>query len=627
MSSPALAQRIAELSLSALSGDRPDAAETFCQLGLILSPGAAVFHHHLGLIALLRDDVDAALPELLRAVEGFGKESSDAARDAHRDLIVAHLMAGEGANALAAGFAAERLWPEDPAIARVLAQAAEKTGDLDAAIPRYARALAVMSQADPKRAETGFALGTALYSRRRLGEAFRALRAAIDANRNHAASWCNLGNVLCDIARPVEALKAYEAALVIDPDYRNAHSNALQTLHYVPGHSAQSLKASHLAWAERHFRDDPPRPPAPPARPRLAVGLVSEDLRRHPVGYFTAGWLPFARDYGLDVIAYSSNPRDDDVTQALRTGVAQWRDVAGIDDGTLARTIRRDAPDVLIDLAGHTGRNRLGVFAQRAAALQATWMGYVGTTGLKQIDGLIADRIHVPRLEDAAYVEDIWRMPNGYVCYAPPDYAPAPQGSAWRRNGYISFAAFHNPAKINPDLIATWAKILHAVPDSRIRLVFRGFDEPMVRDFIERTFQAQGIAADRLDIRGAVPHAELFALYNDCDFALDSSPYAGGLTTLEALWMGIPVVTAPGAIFASRHAASHVTNAGFAGEVASGPSDYVRTAIAWANAPAMRDADRAARRARMAASPVMDGRRFAQDLARLLRAARDAATP
>jgi predicted O-linked N-acetylglucosamine transferase (SPINDLY family) len=245
-------------------------------------------------------------------------------------------------------------------------------------------------------------------------------------------------------------------------------------------------------------------------------------------------------------------------------------------------------------------------------------MGYVGTTGLKQIDGLIADRIHVPRLEEASYVEEIWRMPNGYVCYAPPFYAPEPRGGAAKRNGFVSFAAFHNPAKINPDLIAAWAKILSAVPDSRIRLAFRGFDDPQVHDFVVRTFQALGIAAERLDIRGALPHPELLDLYNDCDFALDSFPYAGGLTTLEALWMGIPVVAAPGSTFAGRHAAGHLTFAGFGAELATGPSDYVRTAIAWANSSAMLAADRAARRTRFAASPLLDGRRFAVDFRALL---------
>ncbi|MBN2751483.1 MAG: hypothetical protein JXQ84_02130, partial [Rhodospirillaceae bacterium] len=409
--------------------------------------------------------------------------------------------------------------------------------------------------------------------------------------------------------------------ITIDPTYRNAHSNALQTLHYLPGQSAPSLLVAHRAWAQRHFPETPPRPTPPPAHQRLRVGLVSEDMRYHPVGYFCAGWLPHAKAAGLDIVVYASNRIHDDMTLALRKASTTWRDVAALDDEALTHIIRADAPDVLLDLAGHTGRNRLGVFARRAAGLQASWMGYVGTTGLPQMDGLIADRIHVPRLEEMSYVEDIWRMPNGYVCYAPPEDAPKPESRAWRRNGHIRFAAFHNPAKINPNLIATWAKILTGTANSRLCLSFRGYDDPQVKDFVIRTFQAHGIAAERLDIRGATPHKDLLALYNDCDFALDSFPYAGGLTTLEALWMGIPIITAAGAIFAGRHAASHLTFAGFASEIAASHADYAHAAISWAHAPAMLDADRTARRARFLASPLCDGKRFAHDLKSLLTAA------
>ncbi len=621
MSSPDLARRIADLSLAALRGDRPDAAETFCRLGLAIAPDAPVFRHHLALLARGRGEAEAALELLKEAMERFGADDSREARAATRDLIDALLAAGHRAAALERALAAERTWPDDPEIAWEVARAAARAGDDAIAADRYAVALAAIPAGHPSRAGVAFSLGAALHRRRRLGPALAAYRTAVEAAPEHKEAWCNLGNVLSDLCRPAEAIKAYEAALTLDPGYRNAHSNLLQTLHYIPGQTAASLRAAHVAWAARHYPADPPRPPAPPPRERLTVGLVSEDLRRHPVGYFCAGWLPHAREAGLDVTVYSSNPRDDDLTQEMRRRAAQWRDIGNLDDGALARLIRRDAPDVLIDLGGHTGRNRLGVFALRPAALQATWMGYVGTTGLRQIDGLIADRVHVPAVEDAAHVEEVWRMPEGYVCYAPPAYAPAPQGGAWRRNGHVSFAAFHNPAKVNPDLIAAWAKILAAVPESRLRLVFRGFDEAPAQDYLARTFQAHGIAAERLDVRGALPHAELLALYNDCDFALDAFPYAGGLTTLEALWMGIPVVATPGATFASRHAASHITFAGFGGELASGVADYVRTAVAWANSPPMRDADRAARRARMAASPLCDGRRFAANLARLLAAA------
>lgn len=617
MSNPALIARIALLSRSALTDGRAEAAETYCRLGLMLDAHAAVLLHHLGLCALIRDDVAAALPFLDDAVGAYADEAGNTAEDAHRDRIVALLLARRDADALDAAREAARRWPNSAPIARLCAQAAEKRGDSNLAAEHYARALAATPEADPDRAEIAFSLGTAEYARHRLSDAYAAFRAAIAADRRHARAWCNLGTVLSDMARPAEALKAFEAALAIDPGYRHAHGNALHTLHYLPGQSAQTLLTAHRAFAARHFPDDPPRP-EPPGRSRPLVGLVSEDLRSHPVGYFCAGWLPFAAEAGFDVAVYSSARAEDGMTAAMKAAATLWREVSELDDDALVRVIRADAPDLLIDLAGHTGRNRLGVFARRAAAVQATWMGYVGTTGLPQIDGLIADRVHVPRLEESAYVESVWRMPNGYVCYAPPAYAPKPLSSAAKRNGYVSFAAFHNPAKINPDLIAAWAKILSGVPEARIRMAFRGLDDPQVRDAIVRTFQAHGIAAERLDIRGPLPHAELLGLYNDCDFALDSFPYAGGLTTLEALWMGIPVIAAPGATFASRHAASHITFAGFGAELATGPSDYVRTAIAWANSPAMLGADRAARRARFSASPLLDGRRFAADFRTLL---------
>ncbi len=626
MSSPALIARIAGLSLSALTDNRPDAAETFCRLGLMLNAKAGVLHHHLGLCALLKDDVAAAMPRLNEAIAAFGEDLSAAAADARRDRIVADLMAGRDADALTHARDADRRWPGNAPITRLLAQAAEKCGDMDLAADGYARALAATPPEHPDRVDLAFALGTANYARHRLSDAYAAFRAAIAADDRHARTWCNLGNVLSDMARPVEALKAFEIAIAIEPGYCNAHGNALHTLHYLPGQSAATLLTAHRVWAARHFPGDPPRPPPPAARDRLVVGLVSEDLRRHPVGYFCAGWLPFAKQAGIDIVVYASNRAEDEMTHAMRAAAARWHTVRDASDEALTRIIRTDAPDILLDLGGHTGRNRLGVFARRAAAVQATWMGYVGTTGLPQMDGLIADRIHVPRLEEAAYTENVWRMPNGYVCYAPPAHAPRPEGNAAKRNGFVSFAAFHNPAKINPDLIAAWAKILTQVPGSRLRMAFRGFDDARVKDAIVRTFQAHGIAEDRLDVRGLLPHPDLLTFYNACDFALDSFPYAGGLTTLEALWMGIPVITAPGATFASRHAASHVTFAGFASELTSGPTDYVRTAVAWAHSPAMLEADRATRRARMAASPLLDGRRFAADLATLLRSHSSATT-
>jgi predicted O-linked N-acetylglucosamine transferase (SPINDLY family) len=621
MANQELLNRIAKLSKQALVGGKREAVDSFCRLGLMLNPVSGVFYHHLGLRELLIDDTKAALPLLQKAIEFYDTDKSNAALEAHRDTIIAYLMDKDYETALNTAQSARSVWPKDGNLAHLTAQAAEGTGDAETATACYELALNTTPADDPETiAETAFRLGTLFYRQHHLEKAYKAYRKVLDVHPQHKQTWCNLGNVLSDMARPAEAFKAYESALRIDPNYKNAHSNLLQTLHYLPDQTAASLLPPHQAWAKRHTPKTTRIPPCPPKRERLCVGLVSEDLRQHPVGFFCKGWFPHAREAGLDLVVYCSNRRNDELTYELKTHTSQWNYVDTHSDADLEQRIRQDAPDILIDLSGHTGRNRLGVFAEKPCAHQATWMGYVGTTGLSQIDGLIADRVHVPKLEDKAYAEGIWRMPNGYVCYAPPDYAPDPQGEAWRRSGHITFAAFHNPAKVNPTVIGTWAKIMREVDGSKICLTFRGYEDAHVQELIGRTFQAHGISPERVLFHGAVSHADLFALYNTCDFALDTFPYSGGLTTLEALWMGIPVITTPGRTFASRHSSSHLTFGGFSQDVTTSVSEYVRTAIAWAHSPLMRDADRRARRARFAASPLCNGQTFAKDLAALFAA-------
>ncbi|MBN2752413.1 MAG: hypothetical protein JXQ84_06860, partial [Rhodospirillaceae bacterium] len=202
MNNPTLISRIAKLSHTALVKNRLDAVEPLCRLGQMLDPKAGVFHHHMGLAALITNDLEAALPRLTQAVNAFGAEDSPAALDANRDLIVAELMAEHGADAFEHAIAAERLWPQSAPLMRLLAQAAEMIGDTNTAADRYARALAATPNAHPDRAEIAFSLGTVLYNRHCLSAAYAAFRAAIDANPRHAKSWCNLGNTLSDMARP-----------------------------------------------------------------------------------------------------------------------------------------------------------------------------------------------------------------------------------------------------------------------------------------------------------------------------------------------------------------------------------------------------------------------------------------
>jgi predicted O-linked N-acetylglucosamine transferase (SPINDLY family) len=290
-----------------------------------------------------------------------------------------------------------------------------------------------------------------------------------------------------------------------------------------------------------------------------------------------------------------------------------------LDQAAFAERVRADAVDVLIDLAGHTKGNRLPAFARRAAPVQATWAGYAGTTGLGSMDYLIADRFEVPDGAEPLYRETVLRLPDGYVCYAPPEYAPSVGPLPAERNGHVTFGAFHNIGKIGALSLALWTKLLAQVPRSRLVLKHRKLDDPVNRARLAAAFAAAGIAPERITIEGTSPHIAMLARYNDIDIALDALPYSGGLTSCEALWMGVPVVTLPGRTFAGRHTLSHVMNVGLPQLVAADEAAYVGIAAGLAGDLAGLAALRATLRPRMASSPLCDGARFARDFAALLR--------
>ena len=263
--------------------------------------------------------------------------------------------------------------------------------------------------------------------------------------------------------------------------------------------------------------------------------------------------------------------------------------------------------------------NRLLVFARRPAPIQASWIGYVGTTGLSAMDYLIADRYHVPAGAEAHYRETVLRMPDGYICFDPPAEAPAVGPLPALGRGQVTFGSFNNLAKLTPEVISLWAQILRRVPGSRLLLVSYALGGAVVARRIEGAFGAAGADRGQLELRGAQPRRDLLAAYNTIDLALDPFPYSGGVTTCEALWMGVPVVTCPGETFASRHSLSHLSNVGLAGTVAGDPREYVELAVRLAGNLPHLAALRAGLRAQMARSPLCDAPRFANDLMTLLR--------
>jgi predicted O-linked N-acetylglucosamine transferase (SPINDLY family) len=318
-------------------------------------------------------------------------------------------------------------------------------------------------------------------------------------------------------------------------------------------------------------------------------------------------------------VCYATQQQSDHVTRRLNQATGLWRSVGDLNDEALAQQIRNDSIDLLIDLSGHTGGNRLLAFARRPAPVQLTWAGYVGTTGLSAIDYLIADRFHVPIGWEQHYREKVLRLPDGYVCYQPPSYAPSVGPLPALKTGQVTFGSFNNLAKLNSRVVALWSDILKRVPRSRLLLKYHWLDDAALRQHVKDQFVAQGIAAERVELLGGSPHGDQLQQYNRVDLALDTFPYSGGLTTLEACWMGAPVLTCPGETFASRHSFSHLSNIGLTETIAVDHSDYIARAVSLvSDLPRLAEL-RSGLRQRMTQSPVCDLEGFTANFGRALR--------
>ena len=493
-----------------------------------------------------------------------------------------------------------------------------------AALDRPAEAESAFRQAlatQPEHVGARANLGRALKTLGRLDEAESECRRAIAIEPASADALGLLGNVLLSQGRAEETMTAHLQAVAADPRDAAVHSRALLCRQYQPDVTPQALLEAHRAWHELHTAAIEPMPAVArrvdPAQP-LRLGLVSEDFGFHPVGYFLVRLLENLDRSACETVCYHDRRTKDPLTHRLEAAAGTWRNTCGLAHEALAEQIRADRIDVLVDLGGHTS-TRLAMFARRPAPVQMAWIAYPGTTGLPAIDYLLADAWQVPPGDERYYVERVLRMPHGYVCYDPPADAPTPSPLPARKAGHVTFGCFNNPAKLNGRVVALWAEILRRVPGARLLLKFRGLDCPAVADRFRAAFRERGVDPKRIEPAGGSPRAQLLAAYSRVDLALDPFPYSGGLTTCEALWMGVPVVTAPGVTFAGRHSLAHLASAGMAEFVAPTPAEYVELAVRRAA-----DLDRLAEwraelRPRMAASPLCNGRQFAYDFLSLLR--------
>jgi predicted O-linked N-acetylglucosamine transferase (SPINDLY family) len=558
--------------------------------------------YNLGRLLHLRGDPGSAerlLRQALRSRPGFPEAL----------VVLARVLAGLGRMEEAGATLEE--------VTR-LADARTASGDL----PGAASALEALLALRPDWTDALYNYGCVLKRLKRTAEAEAALARAIAADPSHAAASRMLGGVLREQCRTREALELYRAARERRPEHFELASAELYALLGHDGISEEELFSRHTAFGAAIERVYAPRfrPPGTPPDPerRLRVGYVSADFRYHVVTLFMLPVLERRDRSAFEVCCYSTTDAPDDYTRRVAGLADLWRDCAAASENELAERIRADRVDILVDLAGHSGMPQLRVFAQRPAPVQATWLGYLGTTGMTRMDYRITDGIaDPPGATERFHTEALMRLPHSQWCYRPFVEVEAAHAPPCAGNGYVTFGSFNQAAKISPSARALWARILGRVPGARLLLA--GVPPGPAQERLRRDFADAGVAPDRLAILPYVSLQDYFRLFAEVDIALDTMPYSGGTTTCDALWMGVPVVTAPGPRPASRSAASILSSAGLADWIAATPEDYVSKAVELAARPERLARLRASLRAELRASPLMDEPGFARALEALYR--------
>ena len=580
-----------------------------------IAPDYAVAHNNLGIALSRCGDTEKAEKSFRRAIE-----IEPAYFDAHNNLGTC-LYIRRRTEASAAAFRdAITADPDQPSGYNNLANALSTLGRPDDAEAACNEAM----RRNPEHCATHVVLGGLLEARGRFSDAEDTYRTALRIDDDAPEAWNNLGNLLRAEARIAEAIEAFRRAVTLQPANAMAHSNLLFSLALDPGMTGEALLAEARNWNQCHATEPATRAVlhrnTPEMTRRLRVGYVSPDFRDHAVGSFLAPLFDAHDRTQVEIFAYADVARPDARTGWFEQHADGWRNSYGWADSKLAQRIRDDRIDVLIDVAGHTGGNRLLSLAERPAPVQASWLGYGGSTGMDAMGWRITDARTDPDISSAHYSEKLVRLPDSLFCYRPDVDAPTVKPLPADKAGHVTFGSFNNLSKIDDRAVACWAQVMARVPASRLVLKGRGLDDAGLRRRFLEKFEACNIAAGRLDLIDYHPDkaAHLRAI-GAVDMVLDTFPYSGATTTCEALWMGVPVVTIGGDRYVARMAAGLLGCVGLDDLVAADEADYVDRAVALASdLPRLRDL-RGGLRDRVASSPLCDADGFTASLEKAIR--------
>lgn len=498
-----------------------------------------------------------------------------------------------------------------------LGLALDSQGRFEEAIESFEKAL----ECNPNDALVLSNFSVTLITQGLLDKAEASLKRALEIAPTFINLYINLGITFLAQGRPQAAEEICLEALMIDPECLSAKGNLLFAMNYSANHTvdecfAQAREYNAMLCRKTKglfttWRTDS-------QAKRLRVGIVSADMRQHAVAYFLENVIRNINPDTIELIAYTADGREDEVTARLKPFFSVWKSLVGLDDQAAAQLIYNDGVQVLIDLSGHSAGNRLPVFAKKPAPIQVSWLGYFATTGLDAMDYFIADEVGVPAHNQNQFVEKIQYLPSTRLCFSVPNVQIAVSELPAKSNGYVTFGCFQNIAKVGDDVLSLWVQVMQAVPNARLRLQSKALGDAIVAKSVLDRIVNLGVDAERISVHGFDSREGYLAAHAEVDMILDTFPFNGGTTTCEALWMGVPTLTLAGSRLIARQGASLLSAAGLAGWVVETQEEFVAKGVQYASDIASLAKLRAGLREKVLASPLFDGRLFAESFEKAL---------
>ncbi len=559
--------------------------------------------HGLGVMAL-----QTGRPEIAVRLIGEALAVDGGNADYHSDFGFALAQVGRTDDAAAAQRRAVDLAPDQARHHFNLGRTLQTLARTEEAEACYRKAVALMPGVAPFHCN----FGLMLLRRGDLAGAMDQLTRAVALAPEDPMTQASLGSALLERGDAAAAVAAFERAVRLHPAFPEANGNLIFALNFTTTDLARQ-QAQRKVWNDRAMAIArlPARTPMPGDRLRdkIRVGYVSAYFRHQAATYAFAPVILHHDRARFEVICYSDTPAADEVTAALKSAATIWRATAGMSDAALAEQVRADGVDILVDCVGHMQGNRLGAFARKPAPIQVTGWGEPTGTGLAAMDYLFADPVLVPKESRHLFAEKIADLPC-FLGYWSPAELPPPGPPPAFANGHVTFASFNRTTKITAATVALWAGVLKRLPTSRLLLKFKAHGGAQDHARLTAAFADRGIAAERITFLDETGRAEHFATYGRADICLDPTPHGGGMTTLDALWMGVPVVTVAHATPSSRLAAAVLAALDLGDWIAADVESYIGKAVELAADPARLADIRAGLRARIAATPVGDPERY-----------------